>query len=80
MFLALGGIAKGELSHAAKLLESHWVQQMLGGVAEPPRPAIVSTDETLDTSVSSGNKETTESSNPGIAERLKGWIPRPIRF
>jgi hypothetical protein len=80
MFLALSGIGKGELSHAAKLLESHWVQQMLAGVAEPPRPAILQTSESLDTIPANGNKETTENTAPGIAERLKGWIPRPIRF
>ncbi|MGV3486008.1 MAG: hypothetical protein ACO1RT_16450, partial [Planctomycetaceae bacterium] len=37
MFLALGGIAKGELSHVAKLLESHWVQYRLGLPIEPPQ-------------------------------------------
>lgn len=80
VFLALGGISKGELSHAAKLLDSHWVQQMLSGAVEPPRPAVISVSETLDSVEPARNKETTEKANPGIAERLKGWLPRPIRF
>jgi hypothetical protein len=80
MFLAFGGISKGELSHAAKLLDSHWVQQMLSGAVEPPRPAILSVTETLDSAEPARNKETTEKANPGIADRLKGWLPRPIRF
>lgn len=80
VFLALGGISKGELSHAAKLLDSHWVQQMLSGAVEPPRPAVISVSETLDSAEPARNKVTTEKANPGIAERLKGWLPRPIRF
>lgn len=80
MFLAIGGIAKSELSPAVKLLESHWVQQILGAATGPPRPTMKPSREALDRAGSKGDKAFTEPRQPGVAERLKGWLPRSIRF
>jgi hypothetical protein len=80
VFLAIGGITKGELSPAVKLLESHWIQQILGSPTEPTRPTMVSSKESLQRVGEKNEKSATEPSRPGIAERLKGWLPRSIRF
>ena len=79
VFLAIGGITKGELSPAVKLLDSHWIQQILGSPIEPQRPTLASR-ESLERARTKGDKVFTEPPRPGMAERLKGWLPRSIRF
>ncbi len=80
MFLALGGISKGELSHTAKLLESHWVQQRLWSPVDPAPTTTPTQPQSLDTREARGDNGMAKPANPGIAERLKGWLPRPLRF
>jgi len=80
LFLAIGGITKGELTPAVKLLESHWVQQILASPTAPQRPTMASNRESLERARTKGDKAFTEPSRPGIAERLKNWLPRSIRF
>jgi len=94
LFLALGGLAKGELTHAAKLVESHWVQQRLGAPSELGSATISTSTSTsvAETPIQRGDAQTDAQNAPkavppaeplaapGIAERLKGWLPRPVRF
>jgi len=80
LFLALGGISKGDLSQAAKLLGSHWVQEMLGQPITSRRPVIVTSSETLDTAAPASDNGAAGEQTPSMAERLKAWLPRPIRF
>lgn len=80
LFLALGGISKGDLSQSAKLLESHWVQEMLGQPLTSSRPVIVTSSETLDAAAPVSDNGASEEKIPGIADRLKLWLPKPIRF
>ncbi len=77
MYLAMGGIPKGDLMAAAKLLESHWIQELLSGAWDITRPAIVSQPEQP---VAPPAEVPAQEQTPGIAERLKSWLPKPMRY
>ncbi|QDS91937.1 hypothetical protein FF011L_06730 [Roseimaritima multifibrata] len=70
-FLAVQRLRHGDLSAAAKLLNSHWGQYLMG---------LRIQDRTLP--LSGEPQVTTPMPVPpvGIAERLKGWLPSPLRF
>ncbi len=84
MFLAARGIGDGDWTAAAKLLESHWVQQVLAAPADAPRPIIPALEsnpnQLLDTAPAMPDKQATPPSRPGVADRLRSWLPRPLRF
>ena len=80
VFLALGGISKGEWSHASRLLESHWVQHMLNSPPSDPRPVIIQTEKATGLEPAVNEKVNSVENTPGIADRIKGWLPRPMRF
>ncbi len=78
MYLAMGAIPKGDLMAAAKLLESHWIQELLSGPWDVHRPAILNTteDQVLPPVAQPPQKEET----PGIADRFRSWLPKPMRY
>jgi len=80
MFLALGGITNGELSQASRLFESQWVQEMLRKPAATLRPIVVNEAPTLDGDVPNSDNDLVEEEAPGIADRIKAWLPKPVRF
>lgn len=66
-FLAVQGLQRGNLAPAGRLLQDHWAQHLLGlkDVAKPI-PAQAS--------------EPPAEESPGVAERLRTWLPAPLRF
>ncbi len=78
MYLAMGAIPKGDLMAAAKLLDSHWIQELLSGPWDINRPAIL---KTADHPASPPPVETPpKEETPGIAERFRSWLPKPMRY
>lgn len=66
-FLAVRGLQQGNLTPSARLLNNYWARHLLTlGPAEKPKPVIESV------------KRTDEA--PGVAERIRSWIPRQLRF
>jgi len=80
MFLALGGIAKGDMAQAARLLDSHWVEELLCVASPNERPNVTAEIKSLDTIAPSGDKGRAGQTTPGIADRIKAWLPKPLRF
>ena len=67
-FLAVQGLQKSNLAPAARLLQNGWARYLLKlDPLKEIEPKISETEE---------EKEET----PGIAERIRDWIPRPLRF
>ncbi|MGB7326216.1 MAG: hypothetical protein WBD31_15185, partial [Rubripirellula sp.] len=65
-FLAVQGLQRGNLTPSARLLQNHWAQFLL---AEP-------TTETAAPDESAAEQENV----PGVADRVRSWLPRPLRF
>lgn len=66
-FLAVQGLQRGNLLPVGKLLQNHWSRELLTiSVNEQPKSVV----ETVDKPVES----------PGVAERIRSWLPRPLRF
>ncbi|EMI19620.1 putative secreted protein [Rhodopirellula maiorica SM1] len=66
-FLAVQGLQRGNLAPSARLLKNRWAQFLLNDTRVRPTPVI--------------KEETDEVAPPtGVAERIKGWLPKPIRF
>lgn len=63
-FLAVQGLQKSNLAPAGRLLQNGWAQYLLR--LEPLQDPKPKTIET--------------EKIPGIAERIRDWIPRPLRF
>ncbi len=66
-FLAVQGLQRGNLTPSARLLQNHWARYLLpdGDLEQPP----VVIDATQ-----------TQEETPGMADRIRSWIPRPLRF
>ncbi|WP_146532843.1 hypothetical protein [Rubripirellula reticaptiva] len=65
-FLAVQGLQRGNLTPSARLLQNHWAQFLL---AEPT------------TEIAASDKSAAEQESvPGVADRVRSWLPRPLRF
>ena len=69
-FLAVQGLQKSNLAPAGRLLQNGWAQHLL----KLAPLQITETTKKIEAEVE--KKEET----PGIAERIRDWIPRPLRF
>jgi hypothetical protein len=66
-FLAVQGLQRGNLTPSARLLNNYWARHLLTlGPSEKSKPVIEAVKRTEET--------------PGVAERLRSWLPRPLRF
>lgn len=73
-FLAVQRMRKGDLSAAARLFDSHWAQYLMR------LPPVPTGNETAGVEVPAVSVLIDAPENPGIAERLRGWLPGPLRF
>ncbi|QDT01793.1 hypothetical protein K227x_01610 [Rubripirellula lacrimiformis] len=65
-FLAVQGLQRGNLTPSARLLQNHWARYLLAKPTPIEKPVV----ETV------SNEEET----PGVAERVRSWLPRRLRF
>ena len=66
-FLAVQGLQRGNLTPSARLLNNYWARHLLTlGPSEKSEPVIEAVEHTDET--------------PGVAERLRSWLPSPLRF
>jgi hypothetical protein len=67
VFLAVQGLQRGNLLPSGKLLQNHWARHLLTlGPSEQPKRVMESVPSPAET--------------PGVAERFRSWLPRPLRF
>ncbi len=66
-FLAVQGLQRGNLAPSARAIRNDWARHLLS--IEPP-PTLSSEH----------NLKRTEEPVPGVADRIRGWLPRPLRF
>lgn len=67
-FLAVQGLQKSNLAPAGRLLQNGWARYLL------------KLDPLKDTEPKTTETEVEKEEAPGIAERIRDWIPRPLRF
>ena len=65
-YVAVQGLQRGNLTPAARLLQNEWAQHLLK-VKEPAPPDVIEAAKAEETSA-------------GVAERLRNWLPAPLRF
>lgn len=65
-FLAVQGLQNGNLTPSSQLLQNRWARYLL---ARGPSKSVMPT-------VEAAQPET----QPGVAERIRSWLPRPLRF
>jgi hypothetical protein len=65
-FLAVQGLQNGNLTPSSRLLQNRWARYLL---ARGPSKSVMPT-------VEAAQPET----QPGVAERIRSWLPRPLRF
>ncbi len=66
-FLAVQGLQRGNLTPSARLLNNYWARHLLTlGPSEKSEPVIEAVKQIEET--------------PGVAERIRSWLPRPLRF
>ncbi len=96
VYLAAGGASRGDWTGASRLLDSHWVHDLASARSPVLRDAAQQRVESeaaqavhqIDHGKASGAaastpaaKKSPPSGQPtGIGERLKSWLPRPVRF
>ncbi|QEG40136.1 family 10 glycosylhydrolase [Roseimaritima ulvae] len=73
-FLAVQRIRHDDLTGAAKLFQSHWGRYLMSLRVPQPPPRGVPGAAAEPLSVPP------EEPSPGIAERVRGWLPSPMRF
>ena len=66
-FLAVERMRRGDLTAAARLLDSLWGRYLMSLRIESAPPPVPPTAEPAE-------------SAPGIAERMRSWLPSPLRF
>lgn len=67
VFLAVQGLQRGNLLPTGKLLQNHWARHLLTlGPSEQPKRVIENVPASPEP--------------PGVAERFRSWLPRPLRF
>lgn len=88
-FLAVQGLHRNNLTPSARLLHNQWARHLL--TESPPTnkaesdetltaPSVTGTSETATDKPTSTPAKTTEEAPPGMAERVRSWLPRPLRF
>lgn len=65
-FLAVQGLQHGNLSPSSRLLQNQWARYLL---SRGPSKEIKPTDETV-----------APVNEPGVAAKIRSWLPRPLRF
>ena len=66
-FLAVQGLQRGNVAPSGRLLQNHWARYLLTlGPMEQSKPVIEAVP--------------TPPEEPGVAERIRSWLPRPLRF
>jgi hypothetical protein len=70
-FLAVQGFQRGNLTPSARLLQNHWAKFLLTEAASGKPPTVINSSETHDES---------DEATPGVAQRIRDWLPRPLRF
>lgn len=91
-FLAVQGLQRGNLTPSARLLQNQWARWLLkhpksSSSWDTSQPRVGSASPSGDDkqsgtsqpAVTAGGNEV-EPSTPGMAERIRGWLPRPLRF
>ncbi len=71
-FLALQGLQRGNLLPSGRLLQNHWARHLL--TLEPTVQAKKVIEEVAEPGRESASEE------PGVAERIRSWLPVPLRF
>ncbi len=66
-FLAVQGLQRGNLTPSGRLLQNHWACFLLTLGPAPPAQQVMEAVEPVD-------------ETPGVAERIRSWLPRPLRF
>ena len=69
-FLAVQGLQRGNVTPAARLLNNYWAQFLIHQKQIKPKPPSSPVVQTTDR----------QEEPPGMAERIKSWLPRPLRF
>ncbi len=65
-FLAVQGLQHGNLSPSSRLLQNHWARYLLSsGPSKEIKPSV---------------QTAAPENEPGVAERIRSWLPRPLRF
>ncbi len=72
-FLAVQRIRQDDLTAAAKLFQSHWGRYLMS-LRVPP------TQATPTAAIAERSIAPPQEPSPGLAERVKGWLPSPMRF
>ena len=62
------GLQKSNLAPAGRLLQNGWARYLL------------KLDPLMETEPKTTETEVEKEEAPGIAERIRDWIPRPLRF
>ncbi|OYP38395.1 hypothetical protein [Rhodopirellula sp. MGV] len=87
VFLAIQGLQRGNYNPAAELLRNRWARHLLtlpvsdvrapssGEGSSDSGKAPQSTAE-----LNSTGDQSTKENRDSVAERIRGWLPRPIRF
>jgi hypothetical protein len=70
-FLSVQGLQRGNLTPSARLLQNHWAKSLLTELASREPPAVID---------SSPTRDKTDDEVPGVAQRIRDWLPRPLRF
>tara|TARA_R110002049_G_scaffold4601_5_gene32376 strand:- start:526128 stop:529946 length:3819 start_codon:yes stop_codon:yes gene_type:complete len=65
-YVAVQGLQRGNLTPAARLIQNEWAQHLLAN-DEPAPAAVITTVKP-------------EESSAGVAERIRNWLPTPLRF
>ncbi len=66
-FLAVQGLQRGNVTPAARLLRNYWAQYLIDQKElKHPDPVMQTTEQ--------------QEEPVGMAERIKSWLPRPLRF
>ena len=68
--MAVQGLQKSNLAPAGRLLKNGWAQHLL----KLAPLQVTETKKITDAEVEKKDEA------PGIAERIRDWIPRPLRF
>ena len=66
-FLAIQGLQKGNLTPSGRLLQNHWARHLLSSSPAPAPNRVIQAEEPPE-------------ETPGIADRIRSWLPRPLRF
>ena len=68
-FLAVQGLQQGNLTPAAQLLKNDWARHLLA--RKPAKPVLT---------IQPARAAPLRKEPPSVADRIKSWIPKPLRF